>query len=133
MFPGGGVGSPHTRDAPVSIRLFFSVLILRNKKGALREGRGCRWSSPPTPPPATYTMYPMCPAGKVAVCLGRFGSLPSAVTLPTMAGEFDFIQWLRFQQAPSERVALPAGDDLAVLRWDAADLLLVGVDQVLDG
>jgi thiamine-monophosphate kinase len=50
-----------------------------------------------------------------------------------MAGEFDFIQWLRFQQAPSERVALPAGDDLAVLRWDAADLLLVGVDQVLDG
>src|SRR5439155_6764395 len=28
---------------------------------------------------------------------------------------------------------VPPGDDLAVLRWDADDLLIVGVDQVLDG
>jgi thiamine-monophosphate kinase len=51
-----------------------------------------------------------------------------------MAGEFDFIRWLRTQQKPSELVPLPAGDDMAVLRWNADDdLLLVGVDQVLDG
>src|SRR5438094_6623891 len=50
-----------------------------------------------------------------------------------MPGEFDFINWIRSQQRPSSRVLLPAGDDLAILRWDAADLLLVGVDQVLDG
>jgi thiamine-monophosphate kinase len=50
-----------------------------------------------------------------------------------MPGEFDFIQWLRSQQRATPLVALPAGDDLAVLRWPADDLLLVGVDQVLDG
>src|SRR4051794_31274863 len=51
-----------------------------------------------------------------------------------MAGEFDFIQWLRAQRhGAGERVLVPPGDDLAVLKWDAADLLLVGVDQVLDG
>jgi thiamine-monophosphate kinase len=50
-----------------------------------------------------------------------------------MAGEFDFIQWLRKQQSRSRLVELPAGDDLAVLKWNPADLLLVGVDQVLDG
>src|SRR5215212_10065415 len=50
-----------------------------------------------------------------------------------MAGEFDFIQWVRAQQARSELVQVPAGDDLAVLNWAGQDLLLVGVDQVLDG
>lgn len=51
-----------------------------------------------------------------------------------MPGEFDFIQWLRAQQPPaSERIPIPPGDDLAALKWDAADLLLIGVDQVLDG
>jgi thiamine-monophosphate kinase len=50
-----------------------------------------------------------------------------------MAGEFDFIAWVRSQQKPSELVKLPAGDDLAVLKWPADELLLVGVDQVLDG
>jgi thiamine-monophosphate kinase len=30
-------------------------------------------------------------------------------------------------------VPLPAGDDLAVINWRGEDLLLVGVDQVLDG
>lgn len=49
------------------------------------------------------------------------------------AGEFEFIQWLRSQQQPSALVPVPAGDDMAVLNWPAADLLLVGVDQVLDG
>src|SRR3712207_4597658 len=53
-------------------------------------------------------------------------------------GEFDFIQWLRAQPPPPDgtgRVIVPPGDDLAALRWDAtADgLLIVGVDQVLDG
>ena len=50
-----------------------------------------------------------------------------------MAGEFDFIEWVRQQQARSDFVQVPAGDDLAVLKWAAEDLLLVGVDQVLDG
>lgn len=50
-----------------------------------------------------------------------------------MPGEFDFISWIRSQQRASELVQLPAGDDLAVLKWKAEDLLLVGVDQVLDG
>src|SRR6184192_1469732 len=50
-----------------------------------------------------------------------------------MAGEFDFISWLRLQQRPSPLVSMAAGDDLAALRWPAEDLLIVGVDQVLDG
>lgn len=49
------------------------------------------------------------------------------------AGEFDFIDWIRTQQSRSSRVPIPAGDDMAVLAWQADDLLLVGVDQVLDG
>jgi thiamine-monophosphate kinase len=49
-----------------------------------------------------------------------------------MPGEFDFISWLRTQQSASPFVRVPAGDDLAVLDWPA-DLLIVGVDQVLDG
>jgi thiamine-monophosphate kinase len=50
-----------------------------------------------------------------------------------MSSEFDFIDWLRGQHKPSEFVVVPQGDDLAVLKWRADDLLLVGVDQVLDG
>jgi thiamine-monophosphate kinase len=50
-----------------------------------------------------------------------------------MAGEFDFIGWLRQQQGASPLVRVPAGDDLAVLDWPREDLLIVGVDQVLDG
>jgi thiamine-monophosphate kinase len=50
-----------------------------------------------------------------------------------MPGEFDLIDWIRSQQRPTDLVPLPAGDDLAVLRWPADELLLVGVDQVLDG
>src|SRR5947209_13832301 len=50
-----------------------------------------------------------------------------------MAGESDFIEWLRTQQPASGRVEVPIGDDLAALKWPADDLLLVGVDQVLDG
>ena len=59
-----------------------------------------------------------------------------------MAGEFDFIEWIRAQQMSSanaaavvEFVQVPPGDDLAVLKWlgGVDDLLLVGVDQVLDG
>jgi thiamine-monophosphate kinase len=49
-----------------------------------------------------------------------------------MPGEFDFIDWIRSQQKPSAMVPLPAGDDLAVLKWPASNLLLVGIDQVLD-
>ncbi|MEA2735723.1 MAG: thiamine-monophosphate kinase [Humisphaera sp.] len=51
-----------------------------------------------------------------------------------MAGEFDFIEWVRRQTARrDEHVLVPPGDDLAVLKWPADDLLIVGVDQVLDG
>lgn len=51
-----------------------------------------------------------------------------------MPAEFDFIDWLRRRQPATAAVPVPAGDDLAVLaalRPD--DLLLVGVDQVLQG
>src|SRR5688572_8574689 len=50
-----------------------------------------------------------------------------------MPGEFDFIDWIRAQQTTGGIVQLAAGDDLAILNWPASDLLLVGVDQVLDG
>jgi thiamine-monophosphate kinase len=53
-----------------------------------------------------------------------------------MAGEFDVIEWVRQQQlkaAGAGFVLVPPGDDLAVLKWPADDLLLVGCDQVLDG
>jgi thiamine-monophosphate kinase len=50
-----------------------------------------------------------------------------------MPGEFDFIDWIRSMQKPSELVRVGIGDDLAVLNWLKDDLLLVGVDQVLDG
>jgi thiamine-monophosphate kinase len=52
-----------------------------------------------------------------------------------MAGEFDFIRWIRDQQgsAAKDFVQVPPGDDLAVLKWQADDLLIVGADQVLDG
>ena len=50
-----------------------------------------------------------------------------------MPGEFDFISWIRGQSANHPRVLLPPGDDLAVLKWESSDLLIAGVDQVLDG
>jgi thiamine-monophosphate kinase len=50
-----------------------------------------------------------------------------------MAGEFDFIEWLRGQQKVNALVRVPAGDDMAVLQWPDDDLLLVAVDQVLEG
>lgn len=51
-----------------------------------------------------------------------------------MPGEFDFIDWIRARQTTSGRVPIPAGDDLAALHSDSSDgLILVGVDQILDG
>ena len=50
-----------------------------------------------------------------------------------MPGEFEFINWVKGRQGASGFVLVPPGDDLAVLRWGGGDLLLVGVDQVLDG
>lgn len=50
-----------------------------------------------------------------------------------MPGEFDLIAWIRAQQKASPLVRVGIGDDLAVLSWPAGDLLIVGVDQVLDG
>ena len=50
-----------------------------------------------------------------------------------MPGEFDFIHWIRSQTARFDHVLVGPGDDLAVLKWPADDLLIVGVDQVLDG
>lgn len=50
-----------------------------------------------------------------------------------MSREFDFISWIRAQQRRHDSVIVPSGDDLAVLKWEPDDLLLVGVDQVLDG
>jgi thiamine-monophosphate kinase len=49
-------------------------------------------------------------------------------------GEFDFIAWIRSQYARFDHVLLGPGDDLAILQWKPSDdLLLVGVDQVLEG
>jgi thiamine-monophosphate kinase len=50
-----------------------------------------------------------------------------------MPGEFDFIDWIRAQTGKFDHVLVGPGDDLAVLKWNADDLLIVGVDQVLDG
>ena len=50
-----------------------------------------------------------------------------------MPGEFDFIDWIRAQTTRFDHVIVGPGDDLAVLKWNADDLLIVGVDQVLDG
>jgi thiamine-monophosphate kinase len=50
-----------------------------------------------------------------------------------MPGEFDFISWLRQHQSRSPLVRLGIGDDLAVLKLPPDDLLLVGVDQMMDG
>src|SRR5688572_17495416 len=50
-----------------------------------------------------------------------------------MAGEFEFIEWVRSQQKAGDFVVVPPGDDLAALKWGGDDLLLVGADQVLDG
>jgi thiamine-monophosphate kinase len=50
-----------------------------------------------------------------------------------MAGEFELIEWIRQTQAVSPLVELGIGDDLAAIRWPVGDLLLVGVDQVIDG
>jgi thiamine-monophosphate kinase len=59
---------------------------------------------------------------------------PVAPTIVVVAGEFEFIEWLRARQAaPAGLVLVPPGDDLAVLRWPEGQLLLVGADQVLDG
>ena len=50
-----------------------------------------------------------------------------------MPGEFDFIQWIRSQQKATKIVTHAAGDDLAILKWPEDELLLMGVDQVIDG
>ena len=47
--------------------------------------------------------------------------------------ENDFIDWLKRQARQDDRLVVPIGDDLAAMKWIADDLLLVGVDQVLDG
>jgi thiamine-monophosphate kinase len=49
-----------------------------------------------------------------------------------MPNESDFLAWIKQQQHPTPFVPVPAGDDLAILRWPPNDLLLIGVDQVLD-
>src|SRR5271163_4848533 len=53
------------------------------------------------------------------------------------AGEESFIRWLRdrarnVRSDPPDLVNVGIGDDLAVLKWPG-ELLLVGVDQCLDG
>jgi len=50
-----------------------------------------------------------------------------------VAGEFDFLDWIKSRQKDRELIQLGVGDDLAVCRWPSGDLLLAGVDQVLDG
>ncbi|MDP9173598.1 MAG: thiamine-phosphate kinase [Planctomycetota bacterium] len=54
-----------------------------------------------------------------------------------MAGEFDLINWIRerslAQAKASGLIEVGVGDDLAVLKWPENDLLLVGMDQVIDG
>lgn len=47
--------------------------------------------------------------------------------------EASVLEYLRRTAAPDSRIAIGIGDDLAALRWNANDLLLVGADQVLEG
>ncbi len=47
--------------------------------------------------------------------------------------ESSFISWLKQQSPRDPRIVVGIGDDLASMKWAADDLLLVGVDQVLDG
>jgi thiamine-monophosphate kinase len=56
-----------------------------------------------------------------------------AISYISVSGEFDFIDWIHSQQGKSPLVSLGIGDDLAALKWPASELLLVGVDQVIDG
>jgi thiamine-monophosphate kinase len=50
-----------------------------------------------------------------------------------MAFENTFLDWVRAQQRRSDTVLLPASDDLAILRFSDGELVLPGIDQVLDG
>jgi thiamine-monophosphate kinase len=50
-----------------------------------------------------------------------------------MPGEFDFIEWIKREQKTSPSVLLGSGDDLAILQWPDEPVILIGVDQVLDG
>jgi thiamine-monophosphate kinase len=50
-----------------------------------------------------------------------------------MPGEFELIDWIRQTQRKSPLLELGIGDDLAALNWPVGELLLVGVDQVIDG
>jgi thiamine-monophosphate kinase len=47
--------------------------------------------------------------------------------------EASVLQYLRSTAKPDTRIEIGIGDDLAALRWNSNDLLLVGADQVLDG
>jgi thiamine-monophosphate kinase len=54
-----------------------------------------------------------------------------------MPGEFDLIAWIAANSSrksfPANLIELGVGDDLAVLNWPGNQLLLLGVDQVIDG
>ncbi|HUB25480.1 MAG TPA: thiamine-phosphate kinase [Tepidisphaeraceae bacterium] len=50
-----------------------------------------------------------------------------------MGGEFDFLEWIRSRQKPDPLIVIGSGDDLAAYRWPAGELMLAGVDQVVDG
>jgi thiamine-monophosphate kinase len=50
-----------------------------------------------------------------------------------MPAEFDFLRWIQSRRKHTDLVHLGSGDDLAILNWPPGDLLLAGVDQVLDG
>lgn len=60
----------------------------------------------------------------------RFG--PAGRLIDAVAGEFDFLDWIGRRTRGSDLLRLGAGDDLAILRWPAGDLLLAGADQALD-
>ena len=86
-----------------------------------------KWDLPDRDPTVLYSPSQPC------TCRGSAPAAAHRGIVRYMPGEFDFIDWLRAQHKPSEFVLVPQGDDLAVLKWPPDDLLLVGVDQVLDG
>lgn len=53
--------------------------------------------------------------------------------MPLVMGEFAFIDWLRQQTPPTERVLLGPGDDTAILRWPNGPNCLVTTDMLLEG
>ncbi len=93
-----------------------------------------RFGSIPPPQGAEPKSRTLTPTYPCTISLHATVSIVSAADrILAVPGEIDFVRWVTARQAAGGLVERAAGDDLAVLRWPAGELLLAGVDQVLDG